>query len=227
MLSDTNEFEEVWFPAGRVDLAGLLAVPSHARGIVILVYGRGSSRFSTRNQYIAGTLVRAGLATFLLDLLTFEEQRLDEVTAELRFDIDLLAERLLATTKWLGALPLTRQLGIGYFGASTSAAAALVAASQRPSDIQAIVSRGGRPDLAGSALTRVQAPTLLIVGEKDQFVLQLNEWALKALRPEKRLEIVPGAAPLLEQPDALERVSELAGDWFGKHLSRHAATRAA
>src|SRR5438093_456634 len=132
MQSQRNEFQDVCFPAGRVDLAGFLAVPSHARGIVVFVHGSGSSRFSTRNQYVAGTLIRAGLATFLFDLLTAEEQHIDEVTAELRFDIDLLAERLLATTRWLEAQASTRELGIGYFGASTGAAAALVAASQEP-----------------------------------------------------------------------------------------------
>src|SRR5438552_2461256 len=154
----SDEFEEVCFPAGRVDLAGFLGVPAGAQGTVVFVHGSGSSRFSTRNQYVARMLMRAGLATFLFDLLTQEEQQIDEVTAELRFDIDLLAERLLATISWLTSQPATGELGIGYFGASTGAAAALVAASQEPSGIQAIISRGGRPDLAGPALNTVQAP---------------------------------------------------------------------
>jgi putative phosphoribosyl transferase len=198
---------------------GDLTVPGNTRGIIIFAHGSGSSRVSPRNRFVARILQRAKLATLLLDLLTPEEEQIDLRTGRLRFDIDLLANRLVGATEWLrhdddgvGSLPL------GYFGASTGAAAALMAAAQLAGSIRAVVSRGGRPDLAGSALSKVTAPTLLIVGGDDYAVIDLNEKALKELQCEKRLEVVPGATHLFEEPGTLEQVAELASNWFENHL---------
>jgi putative phosphoribosyl transferase len=205
--------------AGRVTLEGNLCIPEGSRGVVLFAHGSGSSRRSPRNRHVAIILRDAGLATLLVDLLTEEEEEVDRGTAHLRFDIGLLASRLIGATDWLQANRETRHLRIGYFGASTGAAAALVAAADRPAVIGAIVSRGGRPDLAASVLGRVKAPTLLIVGGDDVPVIELNEQALARLTVESRLEIVPNASHLFEEPGALERVAELARDWFHRHLT--------
>jgi dienelactone hydrolase len=208
----------VQIPADGVLLEGDLRVPRDAAGIVVFAHGSGSGRFSPRNRAVADVLVRAGLATLLMDLLTAAEERVDLRTAHLRFDIDLLGRRVIATIDWLPEVAAVRDLPVGCFGASTGAAAALLAAADRPQRVGAVVSRGGRPDLAGDALRRVTAPTLLIVGGNDPEVLALNRAALAALAGEARLEIVPGATHLFEEPGALERVAELARDWFLRHL---------
>ena len=205
--------------AGQVTLEGNLSVPEGARGVVLFAHGSGSSRLSPRNQYVARLLNRAKLATLLVDLLTPEEEAVDTHSGHLRFDIGLLAERLVGATDWLGQHPETRFLGIGYFGASTGAAAALVAAAVHPDAVGAIVSRGGRPDLAGPVLARVRAPTLLIVGGNDHVVIDLNREAFEQLRCEKRFAIVPGATHLFEEPGALDQVARLAREWFERHLS--------
>lgn len=214
---------QVRVPAGPVALEGNLDIPAGARGIVLFAHGSGSSRFSPRNRAVAQTLRSAGLATLLIDLLTPDEEAIDMRTRHLRFDIDLLARRLADTTDWLAQAPETRRLRIGYFGSSTGAAAALVAAAQRPDLIGAVVSRGGRPDLAGAALARVRAPTLLIVGGNDVPVIPLNEEALAQLGGEKQLFIVPGATHLFEEPGALEEVARLAARWFERYLVPPAA----
>jgi dienelactone hydrolase len=213
----------VSIPIGEIALEGDLNIPPRAIGVVVFAHGSGSSRFSSRNRFVASVLEQAGLATLLMDLLTRDEEVVDQLTAHLRFDIELLAERLVAATDWLTGQVDTSQLPIGYFGASTGAAAALVAAAERPEVVKAIVSRGGRPDLAGPALSRVRAPTLLIVGSRDELVIELNRAALKELRSEKRLEIVPGATHLFEEPGTLEEVGRLARDWFVRYLGRPAA----
>jgi putative phosphoribosyl transferase len=213
----------VSIPIGEIALEGDLNIPPRAIGVVVFAHGSGSSRFSSRNRFVASVLEQAGLATLLMDLLTRDEEVVDQLTAHLRFDIELLAERLVAATDWLTGQVDTSQLPIGYFGASTGAAAALVAAAERPEVVKAIVSRGGRPDLAGPALSRVRAPTLLIVGSRDELVIELNRAALKELRSEKRLEIVPGATHLFEEPGTLEEVGRLARDWFVRYLGRRAA----
>jgi dienelactone hydrolase len=213
-----NAAEDVLVSAGRVGLGGTLVVPPEASGIVLFAHGSGSSRHSPRNRYVADVLQEAGFATLLVDLLTEEEEQVDRATRELRFDIGLLAERLVAATDWLADRPVTARLALGYFGASTGAAAALVAAADRPNRARAVVSRGGRPDLAGEALERVQAPTLLIVGGDDPLVLELNREARARLRAETKLEIVPGASHLFEEPGALEEVARLARDWLVRHL---------
>jgi dienelactone hydrolase len=205
-------------PFGSLQLDGDLHVPAGARGIVLFAHGSGSSRFSPRNRQVASALREAGLATLLMDLLTREEERVDELTRHLRFDIGLLAERLVAATDWLRTQPGTRELRIGYFGASTGAAAALIAAAERPDAVAAVVSRGGRPDLASERLADVRAPTLLIVGGRDEPVIDMNREALALLRVEKRLEIVPGATHLFEEPGTLEQVARLARDWFAGHF---------
>ncbi|MGC1887110.1 MAG: dienelactone hydrolase family protein [Stellaceae bacterium] len=206
--------------AGRVLLEGNLSLPEGACGIVLFAHGSGSSRFSQRNRHVAELLNREKLATLLVDLLSPEEEAVDLRTAELRFNIGLLAERLVGVTDWLARQPDTRALRIGYFGASTGAAAALVAAAERPQIVRAVVSRGGRPDLAGPALARVEAPTLLIVGGNDTLVIELNRTALAQLRCEKRLVIVPGAMHLFEEPGALDEVARLAREWFERYLAR-------
>ena len=215
----TANGDEVRIPAGGVMLDGELTVPAHPCGIVLFAHGSGSSRKSPRNRYVARMLNDGRIATLLFDLLTAGEELLDEQTRHLRFDIDLLAHRLVAATDWAAHSPSTRELPIGYFGASTGAAAALVAAAERSEQVAAVVSRGGRPDLAGSALARVRAPTLLIVGGWDEPVVEMNREALAQLHAPKRLEIVPGATHLFEEPGALEAVARLARGWFEQHLS--------
>jgi putative phosphoribosyl transferase len=210
---------EVKVSAGPVTLEGNLEVPEGAEGVVLFAHGSGSSRLSPRNQYVAQMLGQGGLATLLVDLLTWEEEEVDRWSQQYRFDIDLLTDRLIGATDWLTGYSATRTLKIGYFGASTGAAAALRAAAQRPQAVQAVVSRGGRPDLATAALRQVQAPTLLIVGGADIIVIDLNRQALQQLRSEKRLEIVPGASHLFEEPGTLEEVARLACDWFQRHLA--------
>jgi pimeloyl-ACP methyl ester carboxylesterase len=205
--------------AGPVTLEGNLSLPEGARGIVLFAHGSGSSRHSPRNRYVAQVLNEAKLATLLVDLLTPDEEAIDLRTAHLRFDIGLLAERLVGVTDWITQYPDTRHLRVGYFGASTGAAAALVAAAQRPDAVDAVVSRGGRPDLAGPALARVRAPTLLIVGGNDFEVIELNRKALALLHCEKRLVIVPGATHLFEESGALEEVARLAREWFERYLT--------
>ena len=209
-----------------VTLDATLGVPANAFGAVLFAHGSGSSRHSPRNRYVAGVLQSAGCATLLLDLLTRDEEAVDVATAHLRFDIGLLAGRLAGATDAARREPELRELAIGYFGASTGAAAALVAAAGR-SDVAAIVSRGGRPDLAGPALPRVMAPTLLIVGSDDRDVLTLNEAALTRLRVEAHLAVVPGATHLFEEPGALEEVAALARDWFEQHLRAARSARRA
>ena len=205
---------EVIIPAGAATLGGTLTVPEGASTLILFAHGSGSSRHSPRNQFVARTLNSAGLATLLFDLLTREEEAIDAYTAQHRFNISLLAERLVHATKWALDQPSTRELSLGYFGASTGGAAALVAAAELPRDIGAVVSRGGRPDLAGDALPKVEAPTLLIAGGQDDVVIALNEQAWSRMRCEVKLEIVPGATHLFEEPGALERVAKLATDWF-------------
>jgi putative phosphoribosyl transferase len=212
------EEQLVRVPAGEVMLDGNLTLPEGSHAIVLFAHGSGSSRHSPRNRYVARLLNEANLSTLLIDLLTLDEEVIDARTAQLRFDIGLLAERLVAATDWLTQFPDTRQLRIGYFGASTGAAAALAAAALRTDVVGAVVSRGGRPDLAGAALMRVQAPTLLIIGENDGQVIQLNREALAQLRCEKQLMIVPGATHLFEEPGALDVVARLASDWFERYL---------
>jgi putative phosphoribosyl transferase len=211
--------QAVKITAEDVLLEGDLVIPSQAQGIVLFVHGSGSSRKSSRNRYVANVLNEAGMATLLFDLLTAEEERRDAITAELRFDIGLLAERLLDATDWVLEQAELDELQFGYFGASTGAAAALVAAAIRQ-DVSAIVSRGGRPDLAGPALPRVTAPTLFIVGGEDRVVFELNKQAMAQIRGEKRLEVIPGATHLFEEPGALEQVARLARMWFEGHLGR-------
>lgn len=205
--------------AGSVELRGDLSLPEDASGVVLFAHGSGSSRHSPRNRLVARELQDAGLATLLLDLLTEEEETADAVTGHLRFDIQLLADRLVSATDWIRAEPHTQSLPLGYFGASTGAGAALVAAAQMHGEVGAIVSRGGRPDLAGDdALPRVTAPTLLIVGGHDLPVIEMNRSALAQLPGEKEMEIVPGATHLFEEPGTLEEVARLARDWFIVHL---------
>lgn len=210
-------------------LEGVLAVPEVSRAVVAFAHGSGSSRHSPRNRFIADALNDAGLATLLFDLLTHEEERIDDVTRELRFDIPLLARRLTAVVDWLGSNDRTKDLPIGLFGASTGAAAALITAADRPRAVRAVVSRGGRPDLAGETLARVAAPTLLIVGGLDAQVLELNRRAATCmLQVEPRLEVVPGATHLFEEPGKLEVVGRLACAWFVRHLATaHGVSRAA
>jgi len=215
---DTRE-SAVSVAAGAVMLDGTLGLPPDARGIVLFAHGSGSSRHSPRNRQVAGMLQEAGLATLLIDLLTPDEEAVDVRTRALRFDIGLLAGRLAGATDWLGRQPATQHLRVGYFGASTGAGAALVAAAERPEAAGTVVSRGGRPDLAGEALARVQAPTLLIVGGNDMPVIGLNEEAVAQLHSETRLEIVPGATHLFEEPGALDTVAGLARDWFAHYLA--------
>jgi len=203
-----------------VDLLGDLRIPPGARGIVVFAHGSGSGRRSPRNRFVADVLVKAGLATLLIDLLTQEEEMIDLQTAELRFDIRLLAERLGGVTDWLAGEPSAAGLSTGYFGASTGAAAALIAGSDRPERVRAIVSRGGRPDLAGPVLPRVRQPTLLIVGGDDDVVIELNRQALRELSGIKQMMIVPGATHLFEEPGALEQVAALAGEWFLRYLGK-------
>jgi putative phosphoribosyl transferase len=213
-------------PAAGVELDADVVIPRPAQGVVLFAHGSGSGRHSPRNAYVANELQDAGLATVLVDLLTPAEDRVDAATARLRFDIGLLAGRLTALCDWLGGHEVTAGLGIGLFGASTGAAAALEAAAARPDSVGAIVSRGGRPDLAGPAFGSVHQPTLLIVGERDRVVLDLNRRAMEELAGEAGLAIIPGATHLFQEPGTLEQVARLARDWFVRHLrSRQADAR--
>ncbi len=205
--------------AGSVTLEGDLGIPKGAKGIVLFAHGSGSSRHSPRNRYVAESFREGGLATLLIDLLTSEEERIDMITRQLRFDIGLLSDRLIKATDWLLGHPDTKNLSIGYFGASTGAAAALIAAAKRPEAVHAVVSRGGRPDLAEPFLSQVKTPTLLIVGGDDFQVIDLNKKALAQLNTEKQLDIVPGATHLFEETGALEKVAQLAYKWFRDHLT--------
>ncbi|MFD6607541.1 dienelactone hydrolase family protein [Micromonospora chalcea] len=209
---------EVSVPVVDAGLVGDVSVPGNAGGVVLFAHGSGSSRHSPRNMAVGRALNERGLATVLVDLLTADEEARDEITAELRFDIGMLAERLAGIVDWMGADPELGQLPVGLFGASTGAAAALVAAAARPDRVGAVVSRGGRPDLAGSSLTGVRAPTLLLVGGLDEQVIVLNEQARDALGEVAELRIVPGATHLFEEPGTLEQVAEQAGTWFTTHL---------
>jgi putative phosphoribosyl transferase len=213
-----NEWgEPTVIPAGEVILAGNLQVPENSRGLVLFVHGSGSSRLSPRNNYVARSLNQLGLATLLFDLLTAEEDKIDEFTREYRFDIPLLARRLNQVTAWVGQQHGLKNLALGYFGASTGAAAALIAAAENK-DVKAVVSRGGRPDLAAKALSKVKAATLLIVGEQDPVVIDLNRQAQAELSCVNQLVIVPGATHLFEEPGALDQVNTLAGEWFRSNL---------
>lgn len=217
-FGQTDGGQQVNVTAGSVVLEGNLGIPDGAQGVVLFAHGSGSSRFSPRNQYVAEVLRGGGLGTLLIDLLTSEEERADRVTAELRFDIGMLARRLVGAVDWLRENADTAELSIGTFGASTGAAAALLAAAERPQAVQAVVSRGGRPDLAAQRLADVEAATLLIVGGQDVPVIDLNEQAYAQLHAEKQMEIVPGATHLFEEPGTLKQVAELAHDWFRTHL---------
>ena len=203
---------------GAIALEGNLIIPQSASGVVVFAHGSGSSRFSVRNRAVAQSLREAGIGTLLMDLLTQQEELVDTRTAHLRFDIELLADRLVAATQWLARQPHTERLKVGLFGASTGGAAALVAAARVPDRIAAVVSRGGRPDLAGPALAHVQAPTLLVVGGNDQLVIGMNRQAAEQMNAPHTIEIVPGAGHLFEEPGALEEVARLASDWFRKYL---------
>ncbi|MGH9158505.1 MAG: dienelactone hydrolase family protein [Vicinamibacteraceae bacterium] len=210
---------------GQVTLDADLSVPDRAAGLVIFAHGSGSSRFSRRNRAVAGALGAAGFATLLLDLLTSQEESQDELTREHRFDIDLLGRRVIGAADWSRHDARLRELNIAFFGASTGAAAALIAAAERPEITRAVISRGGRPDLAGAALSRVQAPTLLIVGGSDQPVIELNRDAMRQMGTPVALEIVPGATHVFEEPGALEEVARLAIAWCERHLGGGAAGR--
>jgi dienelactone hydrolase len=208
----------VRIPIGAIELEGNLHIPPDARGVVAFAHGSGSRRFSVRNRAVAQSLRKGRIGTLLIDLLTHQEELVDTRTAHLRFDIELLADRLVAATQWLARQPQTEGLKVGLFGASTGGAAALVAASRIPDRIVAVVSRGGRPDLAGPALAHVQAPTLLIVGGDDEPVIAMNRKAASQMNASHRIEIVPGASHLFEEPGALEEVARLATEWFGKYF---------
>ena len=213
------EGREISISAGGVFLKGDLVIPERARGAVLFAHGSGSSRHSPRNQFVAERLQEAGLATLLMDLLTLREEEEDARTARLRFDMGLLGQRLIAALDWLAEDPRTRTLRVGCFGASSGAGGALVAAAERPESISAVVSRGGRPDLAGADLPRVQAPTLLLVGSRDEAVVEMNRQAFEQLRCVKELVIVPGASHLFEEPGTLEVVAELAAAWFIRYAT--------
>lgn len=216
MNGSSGEFIQIKTPF--VTLEGNLSVPDNSQGIVLFAHGSGSSRYSSRNQNVARTLSDGGFAVLLVDLLTAEEEATERDTAQPRFDIDLLANRLIGVTDWLVTYPDTHHLHIGYFGANTGAGAALVAAAERPEQVKAVVSRGGRPDLAADSLAQVEAPTLLIVGGNDSPVIRMNQEALALLKCKKQLEIVPGATHLFEEPGAIESVANLALRWFRKYL---------
>ena len=217
MPTDAHKEKLVHIPVDGVTLEGALAVPANAAGLVLFVHGSGSSRFSPRNNYVARELRNAGLATLLIDLLT----RVEDQDYERRFDIPLLTQRVVRVTAWLRAQPETKQLALGYFGASTGAAAALQAAAEAGNKVGTVVSRGGRPDLAGApALAQARCPVLLIVGGHDDVVIELNQQAYALLGGEKELSIVPGATHLFEEPGTLEQVAALASAWFARHLGQ-------
>ncbi|MEO7558775.1 MAG: dienelactone hydrolase family protein [Nitrosospira sp.] len=217
-LHGAPETAALRIPAGGVLLNADLAIPAGAEAIIAFAHGSGSSRHSTRNRYVAKTLNGYGFATLLADLLTEEEEIIDLRTRHMRFDIPMLADRLVDTAAWLQSQARTKHLKIGWFGASTGAGAAMIAAARRPENIMAVVSRGGRPDLAGDYLPEVTAPVLLIVGENDPQVLDLNKWALVQLNAQSKLEIVPNATHLFEEPGTLEAAALLAAQWFRDHL---------
>ena len=219
-MSRANNFstQEVVVQAGGTGLPAFLTLPGNAVGLVAFVHGSGSSRFSSRNQYVAQVLNAGGLGTLLFDLLTPDEHAIDSVTAQLRFDIPLLGRRTVATVDWLASQAEIADLPLGLFGASTGAAAALIAAAERPGRVRAVVSRGGRPDLAMADLPRVQAPTLLIVGGHDYPVIEMNQEAARQLSAPKELAIVEGATHLFEEPGTLEKAAKLARDWFLRYL---------
>lgn len=209
---------DISIPIDNIQLRGMLCVPETATGLVIFVHGSGSSRLSSRNQFVAHTLNAQNLATLLFDLLTPEEEQIDNVTRELRFNIGFLAKRLVKVTQWCRAHPQLKSLNYGYFGASTGAGAAIVAGSVLKQEIAAMVSRGGRPDLAGAALSETVAPILLIIGGDDKVVIELNQQAFSQLTCIRQLEIVPGATHLFEEPGTLEKAADLATNWFVKYL---------
>jgi dienelactone hydrolase len=238
MRKHEEESSDVWEQGVQISsngavLNGELTIPKGATGVVLFAHGSGSGRHSPRNQYVARVIREAGVGALLFDLLTEQEESVDMFTRHLRFDIGLLADRLVDVTRWIEAEsgPLKAQSGaqlrVGYFGSSTGAAAALVAAAKIGESVGAVVSRGGRPDLAGDALPLVKAPTLLIVGGHDELVIELNEEAFERLRCEKELKIIPGATHLFEEPGALEQVARLAADWFKGHLQAQPRARAA
>ncbi|MBZ5605017.1 MAG: dienelactone hydrolase family protein [Acidobacteriia bacterium] len=218
-MKSVMEHIPVTVPIGSATLDGDLSIPPAPRGLVLFAHGSGSSRHSPRNQYVAEFLNDHSLGTLLVDLLTAGEEREDEYNARLRFDIHLLTDRVLAIADWLAAQPQAMGHTLGLFGASTGAAAALLAAVRRPQLVKAVVSRGGRPDLAGPQASLVRAPTLLIVGGRDLEVLQMNRDAMALMKCETKLEIVPGATHLFEEPGTLAKVAKLATDWFATHLS--------
>jgi putative phosphoribosyl transferase len=210
---------EIKIPVGGVEVEGTLTLPPGAKGVVLFAHGSGSSRFSPRNMYVAKEFNKSSLGTLLFDLLTQKEEETDVVTAEYRFNIPLLAERLIGATEWLRNDPPTKKSSFGYFGASTGAAAALIAAAKLPNEIAVVVSRGGRPDLAGEYLPRVVAPTLLLVGGLDAEVIELNQQAMdQMIASEKKLVIIPGATHLFEEPGKLEQVAKFSTDWFLRYL---------
>jgi len=217
-MQKTKE-EVVVIPVGKATIEGNLVIPIGARGVVLFAHGSGSGRFSPRNQYVAKVLNEAGIGTLLIDLLTKEEDEIDTATGEFRFDIGLLSQRLEVATEWLKQNPATKSLAIGYYGASTGAAAALIAATKFPKDVKTVVSRGGRPDLAMQHLQKVKVPSLFIVGGRDTVVIDLNKKAMEQVPAEKKLEIVAGATHLFEEPGKLEEVAKLSADWFLAHLS--------
>lgn len=219
MIRFTTDTEHpLIIPCDKVKLDGILHIPKDSKGLVLFVHGSGSSRFSIRNQHVARILNNAKLATLLFDLLTPEEDAIDARTAELRFDIEFLASRLLTVTQWCAKQLVTHDFTIGYFGASTGGGAALVAAAKEPSIIKAVVSRGGRPDLAGESLSHVEAPTLLTIGGEDTQVIKLNEDAFSKMHCIKQLEIIPNATHLFEEPGTLDSVAQLSKEWFLKFL---------
>lgn len=215
-----NTDHNIIIPSGSITLDGIVHIPEGALGLVLFVHGSGSSRFSVRNQYVASVLNNANLATLLFDLFTPDEDAIDSRTRQFRFDIEFLASRLLDATQWCHKQTQLSSLPTGYFGASTGGGAALVAAALKPKLVYAVVSRGGRPDLAGESLAHVQAPTLLIVGGYDEVVIQMNNEAISQLNCVKKIEIVPGATHLFEEPGTLDKAAELAKNWFVKYLNQ-------
>ncbi len=205
-------------PVGSVEVEGNMFLPANAKGLVVFAHGSGSSRFSPRNQYVAKEFNKANMGTLLFDLLTPGEEEEDELTAEYRFNIQLLSQRLVGVTEWLRNDSQTAKLKLGYFGASTGAAAALIAAAKMPTEVSAVVSRGGRPDLAGEYLPQVQAPTLLLVGGDDEEVIELNKQAQSQMQNKNKLVVIPGATHLFEEPGKLEQVAEFAAEWFNRYL---------
>ncbi|MDQ1281362.1 MAG: putative phosphoribosyl transferase [Thermoproteota archaeon] len=214
-----NEKGSIRIPIDEIILEGNLLVPKGARGVVVFAHGSGSSRFSPRNRYVANVLQKTGLATLLMDLLTRDEEIIDEQTAQFRFNIELLSQRLTGVTRWLKEESPLKDLKVGFFGSSTGAAAALIAAAIQPADVKAVVSRGGRPDLAREHLLNVRAPTLLIVGGDDLQVIELNKEAMAQINVITKLEIIPGATHVFEEPGKLEVVAKLAAEWFIKYLN--------